>query len=45
MTPRQLYALEHPLESAGDQAAIDALRLIEPRANGDLLVSILAVDR
>jgi len=43
---RQAYALEHPLNAAsGSLEALAALRADIPLAGGNLLRSILAVDR
>lgn len=42
-TARQEFALRHPLTNPADP--MGAYRLVEARPNGDLLTSILAVDR
>lgn len=45
MTPRQRYALLHPLSSADDYAALAPLTKTRRHATGILLRTILAVDR
>lgn len=46
MNERQVYALAHPLNAAsGSLEALAALRADIPLAGGNLLRSILAVDR
>ena len=46
MNERQAYALEHPLDVASGRIdALAALRADTPLAGGNLLRSILAVDR
>ena len=44
MNDRQAYALTHPINDP-DADPIDPYRLIEPQPDGNLLMSILAVDR
>lgn len=43
MNERQGYALAHPLNSAGDD--LEPYRRLDPQPDGNLLHSILAVDR
>lgn len=42
-TPRQSYAMANPLN--GGAQDIEPYRLIEPQPDGNMLVTILAVDR
>lgn len=44
MNDRQAYALTHPINDP-DRATTDPYRLVEPQPDGNLLMSILAVDR
>jgi hypothetical protein len=46
MNERQAFALKHPLNSAdGGPAAVDPYRTIIRQPDGNLLLSILAIDR
>lgn len=45
MNDRQRYALEHPLDRAADPLALERLRTVHHVGNGELLTTILAVDR
>lgn len=43
MNPRLAYALSHPFDDA--HADLEPHRRLEPQPDGNLLLSILAVDR
>ena len=44
MNDRQAYALDHPITDP-DTATTDAYRRVDPQPDGNLIMSILAVDR